>query len=68
MIEHGEKSGQVIEKFGGASRARTDDLIVANSQPCARGCDIEEVRMTGRDSVHAGPTHLPCPSSVPERH
>jgi hypothetical protein len=30
MIERGEQSGQVIEKFGGASRDRTDDLIVAN--------------------------------------
>src|ERR1035437_9852831 len=30
MIEHGEKSRQVIEKIGGASRDRTDDLIVAN--------------------------------------
>ncbi len=30
MIEHGGKSRQVIEKNGGASRARTDDLIVAN--------------------------------------
>jgi hypothetical protein len=30
MIVHGGKSRQVIEKFGGASRARTDDLIVAN--------------------------------------
>jgi hypothetical protein len=30
MIPHGEKSWQVIEKFGGASRDRTDDLIVAN--------------------------------------
>jgi hypothetical protein len=30
MIEHGRKSRQVLEKFGGASRDRTDDLIVAN--------------------------------------
>jgi hypothetical protein len=30
MIEHGRKSRQAIEKNGGASRARTDDLIVAN--------------------------------------
>ena len=30
MIKYGEKSRQVIEKIGGASRARTDDLIVAN--------------------------------------
>jgi hypothetical protein len=30
MIEHGWKSRQVIEKIGGASRDRTDDLIVAN--------------------------------------
>jgi hypothetical protein len=30
MIEHGRKSRQAIEKIGGASRARTDDLIVAN--------------------------------------
>jgi hypothetical protein len=30
MIEHGGKSRQVIEKIGGASRDRTDDLIVAN--------------------------------------
>jgi hypothetical protein len=30
MIKYGEKSRQVIEKIGGASRDRTDDLIVAN--------------------------------------
>jgi len=30
MIEHGKKGRQVIEKIGGASRDRTDDLIVAN--------------------------------------
>ena len=30
MIERGEQRRQVIEKIGGASRARTDDLIVAN--------------------------------------
>ena len=30
MIENGEKRRQVIEKIGGASRDRTDDLIVAN--------------------------------------
>src|SRR5580704_11076516 len=30
MIERGRKSRQVIEKIGGASRDRTDDLIVAN--------------------------------------
>jgi hypothetical protein len=29
-MTHGGKSRQVIEKNGGASRARTDDLIVAN--------------------------------------
>jgi hypothetical protein len=37
----------------GASRARTDDLIVANSQPCPRCCDTEEVRVAPRGSVHA---------------
>jgi hypothetical protein len=30
MIEHDEKSRQGVERFGGASRDRTDDLIVAN--------------------------------------
>src|ERR1700677_450293 len=30
MTADGEKIGQVIEKIGGASRDRTDDLIVAN--------------------------------------
>ena len=30
MIGHGRKSWQVVEKIGGASRDRTDDLIVAN--------------------------------------
>ena len=30
MIERGEKTRQVTEKIGGASRDRTDDLIVAN--------------------------------------
>ncbi len=29
-MTHGAKTRQVIEKIGGASRARTDDLIVAN--------------------------------------
>jgi hypothetical protein len=30
MIERGGKSRQMIERIGGASRDRTDDLIVAN--------------------------------------
>src|SRR5215469_1478063 len=30
MVENGRKTWQVIEKIGGASRDRTDDLIVAN--------------------------------------
>ena len=30
MIEHGRKTRQVIEKNGGASRDRTDGLVVAN--------------------------------------
>jgi hypothetical protein len=30
MIEHAEKTLQVLEKIGGASRARTDGLVVAN--------------------------------------
>ena len=30
MIVDGAKSRQVIDLFGGASRDRTDDLIVAN--------------------------------------
>ncbi len=30
MVEDGSKTRQVIEKIGGASRDRTDDLIVAN--------------------------------------
>jgi hypothetical protein len=29
-VPNGSKSLQVIERFGGASRDRTDDLIVAN--------------------------------------
>ena len=31
-LTRGGKSRQVIERIGGASRARTDDLIVANSR------------------------------------
>jgi hypothetical protein len=34
MIERGEKTRQVTEKIGGASRDRTDDLIVANDGVC----------------------------------
>jgi hypothetical protein len=30
MIKSGRSSWQVVERFGGASRDRTDDLIVAN--------------------------------------
>ncbi len=30
MIEHDRKTRQVIEKIGGASRDRTDGLVVAN--------------------------------------
>ena len=30
MVENGSKTRQVVEKIGGASRDRTDDLIVAN--------------------------------------
>jgi hypothetical protein len=58
---------QVVEGFGGASRDRTDDLIVANSQPCARSSDCEEVRMTQMGSIHAGLFAILCPAPVPER-
>jgi hypothetical protein len=34
MIGHGRKSRQVVEKIGGASRDRTDDLIVAKDGVC----------------------------------
>ena len=37
MVEDGSTARQVIEKIGGASRDRTDDLIVANDgtfHPC----------------------------------
>ncbi len=57
-------SGQVIEKHGGASRDRTDDLIVANSLPCPRWRDIKEARMRLRGSVYEGLTYLPCPSTA----
>ena len=30
MVKNGSKTRQVLEKIGGASRDRTDDLIVAN--------------------------------------
>jgi hypothetical protein len=30
MLANGEKTRQVVERFGGAGRARTGDLIVAN--------------------------------------
>jgi hypothetical protein len=30
MLSKGDKTRQAFEKIGGASRARTDDLIVAN--------------------------------------
>jgi hypothetical protein len=30
MLENGGKTREVIERIGGASRDRTDDLIVAN--------------------------------------
>jgi hypothetical protein len=30
MLESGSTSREVVEKIGGASRDRTDDLIVAN--------------------------------------
>jgi len=47
----GDKS---LWKIGGASRDRTDDLIVANSQTSARWRDTEEVWMAWKGSVHAG--------------
>jgi len=53
---------------GGASRDRTDDLIVANSEPCPGRRDTEEVQIARRGSVHAGLRAVPCPSVVPERH
>jgi hypothetical protein len=34
MLENGSTSREVIEKIGGASRDRTDDLIVANDALC----------------------------------
>lgn len=34
MIEYGRKSRQDVEKIGGASRDRTDDLIVAKDGVC----------------------------------
>jgi hypothetical protein len=49
-------------KIGGAGRDRTDDLIVANSQPCARCSDTEEVKMTWIGSVHAGLLTIPFPA------
>ncbi len=34
MFNEGKKTRQAIEKIGGVSRARTDDLIVANDGVC----------------------------------
>src|SRR5208337_3789822 len=55
-------------RIGGASRDRTDDLIVANSQPC-RGCsDTEEPRVIQRGSAHAALVAIRCLLPVMERH
>ena len=55
-------------KSGGASRDRTDDLIVANSQPCPRRRDTEEVGIARKGSVHAAWVAVPCSAIVAERH
>jgi hypothetical protein len=57
-----------LRNLGGAGRDRTDDLIVANSQPCSRPNDTEEVRVAQSGSVHAGLLTVPCSAPVPERH
>ena len=47
MLENGGKTRHVIERIGGASRARTDDLIVVNDGrlPIYRFCLL---RVAGR--------------------
>jgi hypothetical protein len=52
---------------GGASRDRTDDLIVANSQLSARRCDTQEVHLIWRGSVYAALTHFHCLIVVSEQ-
>src|ERR1019366_447603 len=67
-LRNGEKRQACEEDgYGGASQDRTDDLIVANSQPRARRRDSEEARIAPRGSVHAGLPAVPCPSPGPER-
>src|ERR1039457_6715352 len=56
-----------LRLFGGASRDRTVDLIVANSQLCPRRRDNPEARVTQKGSVHAALVAVRCPSPIPER-
>jgi hypothetical protein len=59
-------SSSSCDRFGGASRARTDDLLVANSETCPTRRDTEEVGVMCRGSVYAGPPHTRCPFLLSE--
>ena len=55
MIGHGRKSREVIEKIGGASRDRTDDLIVANDN-IVHGQLTENSRLQSSPAAFFTPT------------
>jgi hypothetical protein len=42
-----------------------DDLIVANSRPCERHSDTEEVRIAWRGNIHAGLLAVASPHLLP---
>jgi hypothetical protein len=76
MIGHGRKSRQVVEKIGGASRDRTDDLIVANdalsqlsySPLCGLGWSTAEVfyqrSRIGTNRIGPGGPGATVPTSI----
>jgi len=55
--------------FGWPGRDRTDDLFhaIAISHLGLERNDTGKLRVTPRGQCPCGPTHLPCPSRVPER-
>ncbi len=66
MIEHGRKTRQVIEKIGGASRDRTDGLVVANDalsqlsySPTQVGLLLSELILSAFSGMHQDQSGFP---------
>jgi hypothetical protein len=67
MVKSGCQSRQVIEKIGGASRDRTDGLVVANDalsqlsySPTQVGLILSEAILPAFSCMHQEPALIPC--------